>query len=450
MEGEGIEMEVIKPIPIDVDINNSESGPNEVEIEIEKPLPVDQAAETVELLEDGDKELKKTENKKKMLTIKERLHIYAKGDGDKAFEGTTTDLQAFIIFISLFIIVGIPSSGALVYTNNLWTGFTLNEWLSAILSCSPLVTIELALGFPPFANYISMYITQSCTAKYFNYADKNLKIFFLLALSSIVPLCWFIAGLLLYQFNLLSFVYIFFTSFGVLEYLFRRRDEREFGKHSWNGIIGGDLLIFVILFAPLDFRWFETDYFYGPRSLGYDWWALAITVLAIVGWKFCNNMPGFGYRLIPTWKDFLIGFLFAVLLGIPIIPLGLWTGFLNLNWDELVIPSFLDVICLWWENILTVAITEEIFFRVVLMNGINQGIKRYNRFGWVGLFCSSIVFGLMHLPRRGELIPQLLYGLFAFIAGLCYGGSYILSGNNIIAAVISHSITDTVWAFLLQ
>ena len=343
MEAEGIEMEVIKPIPIDVDINNSESGPSEeVEIEIEKPSP-EQPPETVELLEDGEKELKKTDNKKYAPTMKERLHIYAKGDGDKAFAGITTDIQAFIIFILLFLIIGIPSSGALVYTNNLWTSFTLNEWLSAILSCSPLITIELALGFPPFANYISLYITQSCTAKYFNYADKNLKIFFLLALSSIVPICWFIAGLLLYQFNLLSFVYIFLldfffpfflpqlicffvkksTSFGVLEYLFRRRDEREFGKHSWNGIIGGDLLIFVILFAPLDFRWFEIDYFYGPRSLGYDWWALAITVLAILGWKFCNNMPGFGYRLIPTWKDFLIGFLFAVLLGIPIIPLGI-------------------------------------------------------------------------------------------------------------------------------
>lgn len=185
--------------------------------------------------------------------------------------------------------------------------------------------------------------------------------------------------------------------------------------------------------------------------MDYDWWALAITVLALQGWLLFSDLPQFGYRLIPTWKDLVVGFGFLFFLGAPVLPIGLLTGFLE--WQSLYVPNVIDVFCLWWENVLTVAITEEIFFRVVLMSGINAGFAaspklfKYNKFGWVGLVFSSVFFGLMHLPRREDLLMQSLYGFFAFISGFVYGGAYLLSGNNIIAAVICHSVTDTVWAF---
>jgi membrane protease YdiL (CAAX protease family) len=122
------------------------------------------------------------------------------------------------------------------------------------------------------------------------------------------------------------------------------------------------------------------------------------------------------------------------------------TGFLT--WQSFRLPNLLDALCGWWENVLTVAITEEIFFRVVLMNGINQGITKYNKFGWIGLLVSATVFGLMHLPRRSDIVEKALYGTFAFISGFTYGGAYIVSGNNIVAAVICHSFTDAIWSFL--
>ena len=244
-------------------------------------------------------------------------------------------------------------------------------------------------------------------------------------------------------------MYMDSTTFGSLEICLR---NRNFGIQT---LSGSDLLIFVLLFAPLDYRWVYTDYYYGAPHLGYDWWAIAVTTHGIMCYLLFIDYIGFGYRLIPTWKDILIAFIFLVFLGIPIIPLGLLSGFLV--WDEIIIPSFLEVFALWWENIVSIAITEELFFRVILMNGLNQhlkqedSIRKYNKGGWIGLLFSAIVFGLMHLPRRsGDIISHLLYASFAFISGLCYGGSYILSGNNIIAPVITHSVTDTVWAFLFR
>jgi hypothetical protein len=111
------------------------------------------------------------------------------------------------------------------------------------------------------------------------------------------------------------------TSVGIIEYFLRMRNQVEEGR-SWKGITGGDLLIFVLLFAPLDFRWVYNNYFYGPPSMGYDWWALAITVQALLGWKVFFNLPGFGYRLIPSWKDFVIGIGFMLVLALPVLPIG--------------------------------------------------------------------------------------------------------------------------------
>jgi len=84
------------------------------------------------------------------------------------------------------------------------------------------------------------------------------------------------------------------------------------------------------------------------------------------------------------------------------------------------------------------------------MNGVNQSVKN-NWNGWKGLLISSLCFGLMHWPRReGHLTQQILYASFAFVSGILYGQAYMLSGNNIVAGVITHSLTDTAWSFLFS
>ena len=157
------------------------------------------------------------------------------------------------------------------------------------------------------------------------------------------------------------------------------------------------------------------------------------------------EVRGFGYRLIPHWRDPIIGIAVLIPLFIAIVPLGIYLGFLS--WPPSSTPSFLDALSLWWENVLTVAITEELFYRCVMFNGINQTWP--SKWNWKGLLLSSALFGLMHIPRESKLDMQAMYACFATIAGALYACAYYLSGNNIIAAVISHSVTDTVWAFVL-
>jgi len=206
--------------------------------------------------------------------------------------------------------------------------------------------------------------------------------------------------------------------------------------------------LWCLLFIPLDYRWFNVYYWFGPAGMAYDWWALAITLLGVVGWGAFRGLPGFGYRLLPDLKD--LGIAVGALLGLAavVVPLGLLTGFLN--WPPAHIPTFAQVFTLWLENVLTVAITEELFFRVVLMNGINVSVKN-NWSGWFGILVSSLCFGLMHWPRReGHPIEQLIYASLAFVSGILYSQAYRLSGNNIIAAVLTHSLTDTAWSFIFS
>lgn len=35
-----------------------------------------------------------------------------------------------------------------------------------------------------------------------------------------------------------------------------------------------ELLIWLLIWVPLDLRWYYKDYFYGAGFMAYDWWAL--------------------------------------------------------------------------------------------------------------------------------------------------------------------------------
>jgi len=128
-----------------------------------------------------------------------------------------------------------------------------------------------------------------------------------------------------------------------------------------------------------------------------------------------------------------------------IVPLGLVSGFLEWN---LHADSFWEVASFWVENFTTVALIEELYFRAVLLNLIEQAMP--SRRKWVGIVVSSIVFGLWHTPRRNAIGDQALYIAFSFVAGCVYSGVYIMGGNNVLGSSITHSITDTVWEYALR
>lgn len=76
-------------------------------------------------------------------------------------------------------------------------------------------------------------------------------------------------------------------------------------------------------------------------------------------------------------------------------------------------------------------ISEEIFFRGILQNGI-------------GLIPSSIVFALLHFPSKEFLV----YSLWTFLAGLFFGNIYEMTGNlfiPIVAHIINNLIALLLW-----
>jgi len=308
-----------------------------------------------------------------------------------------------------------------------------------LIAFVPLIGLEITLGIPTMWNIFNASITST---------DCPWNLF---GIPILITTVWAVAGAVESQFNPLSTVFIFATCYAVLgtmQFVGQHIGTLSNTGQTYNGgITGVDVAMWCLLFIGLDYRWYDTDYWFGAPGMMYDWWAVAITLLGLIGWGMLRNLQGFGYRLIPTLKDFGIAILSLLALASVVIPIGLWTGFLV--WPPSQIPTVIDVFTLWFENVLTVAITEELFFRMVIMNGINQTWPSSR--GWKGLFISSIIFGLMHWPRKsGQLIEQILYASLAFIAGLVYGNAYQLSGNNILAAVLTHSLTDTLWAFVLS
>lgn len=73
-----------------------------------------------------------------------------------------------------------------------------------------------------------------------------------------------------------------------------------------------DILIWVALAAPLDLRWVDSAFWYGVDGQGYDWWAIAISVVVVIGFGGIREEKF--YRLVPRLRDF--GVYFACLAGV--------------------------------------------------------------------------------------------------------------------------------------
>jgi membrane protease YdiL (CAAX protease family) len=68
---------------------------------------------------------------------------------------------------------------------------------------------------------------------------------------------------------------------------------------------------------------------------------------------------------------------------------------------------------------------------------------------WIPLVISSLAFGLMHWNNVSGLSTQITYVSLATIAGIGYGWAYRKSGNNLLAAILVHTLVDWVWKLCL-
>lgn len=323
--------------------------------------------------------------------------------------------------------VFLPVSGLLlvvifIFAENHAASLTIWEWLGTIVGLAPLFALQFALGSPKILEQTHRWLMNK----------KN-------------PVL--VAGLLLWGLYLVSgisnsrlnpYTSIIFL-FGILA-AFGTLRQIETGKM---GLTWADAAIWLLLWIPFDLRGTEKLWF-GAGWLSYTWWSATVSVVGVTGWALFRELPDFGYRLIPKKKDFTAA-LFALLgVMVIIVPVGLAIGFLHFPpstpvriWG--IVGGFIGLF-------LTVAIPEELFFRGILLHGLDQMSSKR----WLTLLLSSLAFGLMHWNNAADLTTRIFYVSLATIAGCFYGWAYRRSGNNLLAAVLVHTLTDLLWRSALQ
>jgi membrane protease YdiL (CAAX protease family) len=286
-----------------------------------------------------------------------------------------------------------------------------------VLSLAPLLGLLLALGSIKASQQFNDWLLK----------DKNS----ILYLAGGITLSFALPGLLTITFNPYTtaiFAFMVFAVFGALKKL-----RNESFELSWT-----DLALWILLWIPFDLRWSEELH----PALDYTWWSLAISLIAVAGW-YGYRGADIGFRLVPKLKDIGIALLALVMIMAVVIPPGMLTGFL-----KFAIPESYDIpkLALHFVGLfLTVALPEELFFRGILLRGLEKQFSKK----WIPLVVSSLAFGLMHWNNVSGLSTQITYISLAAIAGMGYGWAYRKSGNNLFAAILVHTLVDWTWKLIL-
>ena len=294
---------------------------------------------------------------------------------------------------------------------------TITSMLATVLSISPLLGLMLTLGSIKASRQFNDWLRGNKNSMYY--------------LAGGISLLFAIPGLLTGNFNpyyTIIFALIVIAVFGVLKQV---RD----GKFTLNW---SDVAIWIILWIPFDLRWYTEM----QPSLDYTWWSVAVSVIAIIGW-YGYRGADIGFNLVPTFKDLLIAVLALIMIMALVIPPGLATGFLSFSIPESF--NFPKLTAHFIGLFLTVALPEELFFRGILLRGLEKLFSSK----WIPMLISSLAFGLMHWNNVDTLSMQITYVSLATIAGLGYGWAYRKSGNNLFAAILAHTLVDWIWKLLL-
>lgn len=294
---------------------------------------------------------------------------------------------------------------------------TILATMGEVVSLSPLIGLLLTLGSEKASTLFKSWITNNKNAFYYLVAG--------MAVLFAVP------GILTWTFNpynTVIFAAVVFAVFGSLKQL---RSE-EFVL-CWT-----DVALWILLWIPFDLRW-STDM---QPHVGYAWWSIAISLVAVIGWRGYREAQ-IGFNLVPKWKDLYVALLSLIMIMAVVAPPGLLTGFLKFS-----IPSSFNITKQATHFIglfLTVALPEELFFRGILY----RGLLKVSSKKWVPMVVSSLAFGLMHWNNVSGLGTQITYVSLATIAGLGYAWAYKKSDNNLLAAILTHTLVDWTWKLIL-
>lgn len=146
----------------------------------------------------------------------------------------------------------------------------------------------------------------------------------------------------------------------------------------------------------------------------------------------------------PERKEWSVGaryFLLMVLLEAPVaVGVGFVSGFNpSLGWKSIAVAAGTFAVMLW-----SVSLYEEFFFRGLLQPSISGWLR--SRTG--GLLVTAILFGMAHLPFRGEF-PNWRFAIVGTVAGLVYGLAF-QAGRGVRAPMVTHALTVTAWRVFLN
>ncbi len=321
----------------------------------------------------------------------------------------------------IFTLVGVLLAVLVVYAEGDANQMTPLAWASVIIGFAPLIGAQLVLGIPSVAQQVQTWLQTTRWP--------------LLHTAGGITVLWLLSNLLAGHFDPYATAIVAFGLFAALGTL------RQIGKGR-RGLTWADAAIWLFIWIPFDLRW-NYDLWFGYGG-GYNWWSIAISVLAVVGWYGLRDLPEFGYRLVPQVKDILIALVATAVFAAIVIPIGLAIDFLTFPPSKP--PQLLPALLMFVGLILTVAIPEELFFRGILQHGLDQMVERR----WLVLLAVSFAFGLMHWNNADDLTTKIAYTALATLAGVFYGWAYRRSGNNLLAPVLTHALVDTIWATFLQ
>lgn len=323
----------------------------------------------------------------------------------------------FVVLWTIWTLIGV----ALIYGTSV--SDSKNNFASVIanvLSLSPILGLVLALGSLRASRQFNDWLQR----------DKKSLVYIAGGLS----LLFVLPGLLTGKFdpyNSVIFAVIVFSVFGVL----RQAKNAEY-IFTWT-----DLALWTLLWIPFDLRW--SMELLPAVSGSYTWWSITVSAIGVIGW-YGYRGADIGYNLVPKFKDLRIVLLALVMIMVVVVPPGLLTGFLTFSIPESFrIPKLLAGFV---GLFLTVALPEELFFRGIMLRGLEKMFAKK----WIPLVISSLAFGLMHWNNASTLSTQITYVSLAAIAGLGYGWAYRKSGNNLLAAILVHTLVDWTWRLFLH
>ena len=292
--------------------------------------------------------------------------------------------------------------------------------IANVLSLSPLLGLLLALGSAKASRQFNDWLQK----------DKN-SLFYV---AGGISFLFILPGLVTWKFDpyySVIFTATVFAVFGVL-----KQTSTPESTFTWT-----DLAIWILLWIPFDLRWYME--ILPATNDTYTWWSIAISVIGVIGW-YGYRRADIGFNLVPGFKDIRIAFLALFLIMVFVVPPGLLTGFLVFHLPQTYnIPKLtLQFVGLF----ITVALPEELFFRGILLRGLDKMFSKK----WIPLVVSSLAFGIMHWNNASTLSTQITYVCLAAIAGLGYGWAYRKSGNNLFAAILVHTLVDWTWSLFLK